>query len=119
MPAWQTFLLFRQEGGQAMDAELQQIGPRLRAARHSRGWTLDELAARCGMSASTLSRLERGKRQASLELVLPVTRQLGLRLDDLVNSDSQDPRVRRPAIKRDGLLIVPLAPEGSAVQAHR
>ena len=70
-----------------MKEELTQLGLRLRAARQSRGWTLDELASRAGMSASTLSRLESGKRQASLELLLPLTRQLGVRIDDLVNPD--------------------------------
>lgn len=67
-----------------MREELEQIGPRLRAIRQAHGLTLEELAAASGMSASTLSRLESGKRQASLELLLPLTRRLGLRLDDLI-----------------------------------
>lgn len=62
--------------------ELDRLGPRLRIARQERGWTLNELADRAGMSPSTLSRLESGKRQASLELLLPLTRQLGIRVDD-------------------------------------
>ena len=102
-----------------MPEELQLIGPRLRAVRHSRGWTLDELARRAGMSTSTLSRLESGKRQASLELLVPLTRQLGIRLDDLVQTETPDPRVRRPVIHRDGLVITPLAPEGSPVHTYR
>lgn len=51
--------------------ELRRLGPRLRAARQDRGWTLEDLAGRAGMSVSTLSRLESGKRQATLELLLP------------------------------------------------
>lgn len=102
-----------------MREELAQVGARLRAARHSRGWTLDELAARAEMSASTLSRLESGKRQASLELLLPLTRQLGIRVDDLISVAAPDPRVRRPAIHRDGLVIAPLAPEGSPVHTYK
>ncbi len=58
--------------------ELEQVGPRLRAVRKAKGWTLDDLAEKAGLSASTLSRLESGKRQASLELLLPLTRQLGI-----------------------------------------
>lgn len=99
--------------------ELAQVGPRLRAERHARGWTLDDLAARAGMSSSTLSRLESGKRQASLELLLPVTRQLGIRIDDLIRVEAPDPRVRRQTIHRDGLVILPLAPEGAAVHTYR
>lgn len=99
--------------------ELKQVGARLRALRHSRGWTLEELAERADMSPSTLSRLESGKRQASLELLLPLTRQLGIGLDDLVTPAVTDPRVRRPVIRRDGLVIAPLAPESSPVATYK
>ncbi|WP_413317721.1 XRE family transcriptional regulator [Agrococcus sp. 1P02AA] len=102
-----------------MREALEQMGPRLRAVRHEKGWTLDDLAARAGMSASTLSRLESGKRQASLELLLPLTRELGIRIDDLISVEPPDPRVRRPEIRRDGLVIAPLAPEGSAVHTYK
>lgn len=99
--------------------ELDLVGPRLRAARHARGWTLDELAKRASVSASTLSRLESGKRQASLELLVPLTRQLGIRVDDLLTQDVPDPRVRRPVIRRDGIVIVPLAPEGAVIGTYK
>lgn len=102
-----------------MVEELKQVGARLRALRHSRGWTLDELAERAEMSTSTLSRLESGKRQATLELLLPLTRQLGIGLDDLVTPAVADPRVRRSAIRRDGLVIAPLAPEGSPIATYK
>ncbi|HWU32288.1 MAG TPA: XRE family transcriptional regulator [Marmoricola sp.] len=99
--------------------ELKQVGARLRAIRHSRGWTLEELATRAEMSPSTLSRLESNKRQASLELLLPLTRQLGITLDDLVAPAVADPRVRRPMIVRDGIAIAPLSPEGSPVATYK
>ncbi|WGD38169.1 XRE family transcriptional regulator [Lysinibacter sp. HNR] len=102
-----------------MNNELGQLGARLRAIRQSRGLTLAELAASAEMSASTLSRLESGKRQASLELLLPLTRRLGIRLDDLVPAETVDPRVRRPVIRRDGLVIVPLAPEYSPLRTYK
>lgn len=102
-----------------MDAALEQIGPRLRAARRERGLTLDALATRAGMSASTLSRLESGKRQVSLALLLPLTRQLGIRIDDLLPSRSSDPRVRRAVERRDGMVIAPLTLEHSAVQTYK
>lgn len=99
-----------------MDA-LDQVGPRLRAARQARGWTLDDLAGRARMSSSTLSRLESGKRQASLELLLPLTTELGIRIDDLVLREQPDPRVRRPIVRRDGMVLAPLSRERSKVQA--
>lgn len=98
---------------------LEQLGARLRAARGARGWTLAELAARAGMSASTLSRLESSKRQASLELLLPLVQHLGIRIDDLVQPESPDPRVRRPVIRRGGIIIAPLAPEGSPIHTYK
>jgi transcriptional regulator with XRE-family HTH domain len=102
-----------------VDAVLDQIGPRLRAARNERGWTLDALATRAGMSPSTLSRLESGKRQASLALLLPLTRQLGIRIDDLLPDGSTDPRVRRAIERRDGMVIAPLTLDHSPVQTYK
>ena len=102
-----------------MDAALEQIGPRLRAARQSRGWTLEQLATRAGMSVSTLSRLESGKRQAALELLLPLCRQLGVRVDDLLPEPPADPRVHRAVQRRDGIVVAPLTLERSPVQAFK
>ena len=102
-----------------MRSELDQVGPRLRAARQARGWTLDDVAGRAGLSASTLSRLEAGKRQASLELLLPLTRQLGLRIDDLLPGESADPRVRRAVERRDGMVIAPLTLEHAPVKTYK
>jgi transcriptional regulator with XRE-family HTH domain len=102
-----------------MSDDLALVGARLRALRTSRGWTLEALAGRAGMSVSTLSRLESGKRQATLDLLLPLTRQLGVGLDDLVAPRVPDPRVRRPVQRRGGLVVAPLAPEGSPVATYR
>lgn len=99
--------------------ELERLGPRLREERRKRGWTLETLAERSGMSTSTLSRLESGKRQASLELLLPLTRQLGIGVDDLLASPARDPRVRRAAIRRGGMVIAPLTREESEVRAYK
>jgi len=99
--------------------ELVEVGPRLRAARQARGWSLEELASRAGMSPSTLSRLESGKRQASLELLVPLTRQLGVRVDDLLVAEAPDPRVRRPTVSRDLMVSTPLASEGSTIQTYK
>lgn len=102
-----------------MSNELKAVGPRLRGFRNERGWTLDELAEKAGMSASTLSRLESGKRQASLELLLPLTRQLGIRVDDLLPPEQSDPRIQRAAVHRDGFVMVPLTAENSPIRAYK
>ncbi len=103
-----------------MPAELRQVGPRLRAARRRAGLTLAELASRAQLSPSTLSRLESGKRQASLELLVPLVRLLDLRLDDLIrDEETPDPRVRRRPIRRDGMTIVPLAPDEAPIRTYK
>ncbi|MGP5241952.1 helix-turn-helix domain-containing protein [Corynebacterium flavescens] len=102
-----------------INQELAGIGPRLRIARRDRNLTLEELAGAAGISASTLSRLESGKRQANLELLVPLIRQLGIRLDDLFPHEVRDPRVRRSSIRRGGLIITPLAPDSSPVRTFK
>ncbi len=102
-----------------MDGALGQVGSRLRAARRDRGFTLDDLAARTGISSSTLSRLEGGKRQATLELLVPLTRQLGIRIDDLIPGETPDPRIRQAPVRHDGLLIVALSPDHAPIHTFK
>lgn len=99
--------------------ELRALGPRLRGLRLSRGLTLERLSERSGISASTISRLESGKRQASLELLLPLTRELGATLDDLVPAADPDPRVRRSLIRHGGIVFAPLSRPSSATSAYK
>lgn len=60
------------------------IRARIRGLRLARGWSLDALAGRCAMSASTLSRIETGHRRISLDQLVPLARALGTTLDQLV-----------------------------------
>jgi len=99
--------------------ELDALGPRLRAARRARRLTLEQLGQRSGVSASTISRLESGKRQANLELLLPLARHLGVRIDDLLQPATDDPRVRRSSIRRGGHVIAPLTAESSPMQTYK
>lgn len=102
------------------DPDLRQVGPRLRAARTAQGITLQQLAERVEMSASTLSRLESGKRQANLALLLPITRELRIGLDDLIPRAVPDPRVQQqPTRERDGRTVVQLSPPTAPVQTFK
>ena len=62
----------------------------------ARGWSLDELAARCHLSPSTLSRIETGHRRIALDQLAPIARVLGTTLDQLVESADDDDVVIRP-----------------------
>lgn len=97
---------------------LAQVGPRLRRLRGRRGLTLTALAAKTGISKSTLSRLESGQRKPSLELLLPLAETYHLPLDELVGAPPVgDPRVRTRPRTRNGRLVFPLTdrPGGMAV----
>jgi transcriptional regulator with XRE-family HTH domain len=60
------------------------IGERVRARRHARGWTLDELAERSGVSRRMLVNVEQGSVNASVATLLRVSDALGIGLPDLV-----------------------------------
>ncbi|MFI7481569.1 helix-turn-helix domain-containing protein [Kocuria sp. M1R5S2] len=69
---------------------------RIRGLRLARGWSLDTLAARCFLSASTLSRLETGHRRIALDQLVPIARALDTTLDELVASEDDEDVVIRP-----------------------
>ena len=81
--------------------------------------TLAELSRTTGISSSTLSRLEVGKRAPNLELVVPIARALRLGLDDLVPRAAPDPRVPRTTKLVDGVRFEALSPEASPVQTYK
>jgi transcriptional regulator with XRE-family HTH domain len=62
---------------------LQGLARRIRALRERRGLTQEDFAARCGISVSFASLLERGERSPSYETLLQVAAALGLPLSEL------------------------------------
>ena len=78
------------------------VRERIRSLRLARGWTLDSLARRCDMSASTLSRIETGGRRVALDQLVPIARALGVTLDRLVEAAGDDDVVIRPEAHADG-----------------
>jgi transcriptional regulator with XRE-family HTH domain len=79
------------------DGELDAlVRQRIRGLRVARGWSLDELAARCQLSPSTLSRIETGHRRIALDQLTPIARALGTTLDQLVEPGDDGDVVIRP-----------------------
>lgn len=106
--------------GDPIDAEsLAHIGPRLKSWREKRSMTLVELSEATGISPSTLSRLEAGKRAPNLELVVPIARALRLELDDIVPRAAPDPRVSRSTRRVGKMRYETLSPESSPVQTFK
>ena len=77
-------------------AELPTVAPRLRDLRRGSGLTLEAAAHRVGLSPAHLSRLETGRRQPSLPMLLALARTYGTTVSDLLGEvpPSQDPIVR-------------------------
>ncbi|HEY0538577.1 MAG TPA: XRE family transcriptional regulator [Actinoallomurus sp.] len=72
------------------------VRKRIRGLRMACGWSLDDLAGRCYLSPSTLSRIETGHRRIALDQLAPIARALGTTLDQLVESVDDDDVVIRP-----------------------
>lgn len=98
---------------------LAHIGPRLKSWREKRSMTLADLSEATGISPSTLSRLEAGKRAPNLELVVPIARALRLELDDIVPRAVPDPRVSRVTKRVGEMRYETLSPESSPVQTYK
>ena len=63
------------------------IGGRIRQGRNSRGWTLDQLAERSGVSRRMLVSIEQGSANPSIATLLLISDALGIGLPALVEMD--------------------------------
>lgn len=101
-----------------------QVGRRLRSLRRARGWSLEELAGRSHIGASTLSRLETGQRRMALDQLVTLARALDTTVDELLAGDGEEDVVIRP--RRDSVgevtfwsLTAPADPSGRVVVKMR
>ena len=76
------------------------VGGLLRRERARRGETLAEVAARAGISVQYLSELERGRKEASSEVLAAVTGALDLTLLDLTVGVARELHARRVPVGR-------------------
>jgi transcriptional regulator with XRE-family HTH domain len=76
--------------------ELPDVAPRLRELRRVRRLTLENAARRAGLSPAHLSRLETGRRQPSLPMLLGLARTYGTTVSELLGelAPERDPIVR-------------------------
>jgi transcriptional regulator with XRE-family HTH domain len=90
------------------------IGDRLRTARERRGFTLEQLADKAGLSKAHLSRLESGERQPSIAALLELSAVLGARVSTLLGEDVDGAPISlhgpvEPRHEAGGLSIAPLS----------
>ncbi|WP_099901504.1 helix-turn-helix domain-containing protein [Streptomyces sp. TLI_171] len=83
------------------DQEVAGLGARLREQRNSSRLTLEAAAARVGLSPAYLSRLETGRRQPSLPVLLGLARAYGTSVSGLLGEQpgEPDPVIRGGAIE--------------------
>src|SRR5918992_1523912 len=87
--------------GEPSDIE-QLVRTRLRSLRTTIGLSLDDLAARANLSASTISRIETGKRTISLDVLVLLAAALQVDLDALLDVRSDPDVVIRPTPTTSG-----------------
>jgi transcriptional regulator with XRE-family HTH domain len=80
----------------------RMVRARLRTLRTTLGFSLDEVASRAHLSASTISRIETGKRTISLDVLLPLASALQVDLDELLDVRGDDDVVIHPVPSSTG-----------------
>ncbi|WP_438310084.1 helix-turn-helix domain-containing protein [Streptomyces sp. HUAS TT3] len=104
--------------------ELPAVAPQLRELRRRAGLTLEAAAARARLSPAHLSRLETGRRQPSLPLLLGLARTYGTTVSELLGETpaAADPVVRAGgpgAREADGWTYWQAGGSGRGMQALR
>ncbi|MGH2927062.1 MAG: helix-turn-helix domain-containing protein, partial [Solirubrobacteraceae bacterium] len=97
---------------------------RLRTLRQARGWSLDELASRTHIGASTLSRLETGGRRIAIDHLVTLARALNTTVDELLVADEAEDVVISPRRDHAGdtfywMLSRPDDPSGRVIVKQR
>ena len=82
------------------DVSSGQLGERVRALRRERGWTLELLAERSGVSRAMISKLERGEKTPTLVVAARVSEGLGVSLSQLVGIEARREIVVVPKERR-------------------
>ncbi|WP_189193384.1 helix-turn-helix domain-containing protein [Micromonospora fulviviridis] len=82
----------------AGDRTAEAVGRRIRALREERGMSLSTLARLAGVGKATLSGLENGTRNPTLETLYAITAQLGVPLTAVLSGPAETPTVRGTAV---------------------
>ena len=96
---------------------LADIGDRIRAERHARGWAGTALAAKAGVSRRTVERVETGRSPLPLSLFAALCEALGVPMSLLLSDQWVMPaRFRRPTLTPRQIEILLLASSGLTLQ---
>ncbi|MCS0606176.1 helix-turn-helix transcriptional regulator [Streptomyces sp. LP11] len=104
------------------DGTTASMGPRLRAARERHGRTLVGVGHATGIPISTLSRIETGRRRPTLEVLLRLSKEYGVSLDELAGlaaAPAAEPRATAPLSFGDDKAVLPLTRYVGGLHAHK
>ncbi len=104
------------------EATIPAVGERVRGLREAMGLSLRDLAQRCGVSATTLSQVERGETSPTLAVAARIAAGLGLTLSQLLRLDEAPHvvvvrRTQRRTVRRDGHRFEELTPAMPGMRA--
>ena len=68
-------------GNMDMMNERERIGARIAELRKSLGMTQEDLAAKCGLQRTTISKIERGRFSVSVDMLSRICGALGARIE--------------------------------------
>ncbi|MEU2282374.1 helix-turn-helix domain-containing protein [Streptomyces sp. NPDC013178] len=105
-----------------VDGTLAAMGSRLRVAREHHGATLAGVSCATGISTSTLSRIETGRRRPTLEVLLQLSKEYGVSLDELAGTGpapAAEPRTSAPLSFGDDKAVLPLTRYVGGLHAHK
>ena len=88
----------------------EPIGPRIRAARYryGKGMSQAELARRIGISRNSMSAIERGLSEPTLEHTKAILEVLGITLETLYGQEDETHNELRRAVRRYVECLIPL-----------
>lgn len=87
------------------------IGRRIRDLRGTAGWSLRDLAERCGVAPSTVSSLERGQSMPSVGSLHKLGRAFGMTLAQLLEVDEADSSL---VVRKGERVLIPMHTPGLA-----
>lgn len=101
---------------------LAAMGPRLRNVRERHGATLTDVSRATGISLSTLSRFENGRRKPTLEVLLRLAKMYDVTLDELTGTataTAEKPRSAAPPRPGQDKTTLPLTRYVGGLHAHK
>src|SRR6185369_8292111 len=91
----QAFHIWNDSGMGELSA---MVGARIRELRAARGWSLSSLAERAGVGKATLSEIESGQRNPTLETLYAIAAPLRVGLSALLAEPPEAPSVHGDAV---------------------